>query len=136
VGSSSPRGRWRERRRLIVYYDGACSLCRRARDRLKRLDWLDLLEFVSFRDPDVVTRHGLDTVRLERRMQARPSRGSVTQEGFDAVWLVATRVPLLWPALPALALAKWTGLGRVAYDWVSAQRHGAGLVRPRSKNIR
>lgn len=102
---------------------------------MKRLDWLDLLEFVSFRDPEVIARHGLDAARLERRMQARLSRNGTIREGFEAVLLVVKRIPMLWPVLPALVLAKWTGVGRAAYDWVSARRHGAGLVRPRSKNI-
>jgi predicted DCC family thiol-disulfide oxidoreductase YuxK len=111
-------------KRLIVYYDGWCSLCGRSAAGVARLDWLRLLEFVSFRDPAVVERDHLDLERLRLRMQSRPAQDGPISEGIDAVIQVAWRVPLLWPALPLLLLARWIGVGQVAYDWVAARRHG------------
>ncbi|MDQ7858172.1 MAG: DUF393 domain-containing protein [Armatimonadota bacterium] len=114
---------WRRRLAVRVYYDGWCALCRRGAGMLRRLDWLGLLELVSFREADLAAREGLDLRRLEHRMQARPATGGPVREGVDAVVLVASRLPLLWPLWPILALARWTGVGGAAYDWIAARRH-------------
>jgi predicted DCC family thiol-disulfide oxidoreductase YuxK len=121
--AAGPREGWRRRLAVRVYYDGWCTLCRRSAGTLRRLDWLGVLELVSFRDEGVAERDGLDLQRLERRMQARPAAGGPVREGMDAVVLVAARLPLLWPVWPLLVAARWTGIGRAAYDWIAARRH-------------
>ncbi|GAB4199766.1 MAG: hypothetical protein OHK0022_20280 [Roseiflexaceae bacterium] len=107
--------------RVQVFYDGWCPFCRRSVALLGRLDTLGLLEPISFREPGVVNTYGLDAERAEARMQARGRRGT-TVEGIDAVLLIATRLPLLWPALPLLWTARALGAGQAAYDWIAARR--------------
>jgi len=119
--------------RLVVYYDGWCTLCQRSAAALKRLDWFGLLEMVSFRDPGVLERDGLDETRLQRRMQSRLARGGPIREGIDAVIQIAWRVPVLWPAAPLLLLARWAGIGQAAYDYIAARRHRGGLTGAHTK---
>lgn len=124
MDAAASRGRPFRGQRILIYYDGWCTLCRQSAARLKRLDWLDLLEFVSFRDPGVIEREGLNAGRLQRRMQSRRARGGPIHEGIDAVIQIAWRVPLLWLAAPVLLVARWTGVGQPAYDFIAARRHG------------
>ncbi len=118
--------------RVIVFYDGWCSLCRRSTATLKRLDLLGLLEPISFRDPGVVERYGLDPARATVRLHARAAGAPAPVEGIDAVILIATRLPPLWPLLPFLWLAARLGFGQRVYDWLAARRtiipagHGGG----------
>ncbi len=114
--------RIRERIRVFVFYDGRCLFCRRTMATLKRLDWLGLLEPVSFRDPGVIERFGLDPVRAAARLQARAAGAERPVEGIDAVILIATRLPPVWPAVPLLWIAARLGWGQRVYDWIAARR--------------
>ncbi|HEX2034367.1 MAG TPA: DUF393 domain-containing protein [Chloroflexota bacterium] len=117
-------GRVLARWRVQVFYDGWCPFCRRTAATLQRLDRFGLLELHSFRDSAVLATYGLDAARAEARMQARAVRWPAASlaEGIDAVTLVASRVPLLWPAVPLLWGAGRLGLGQRVYDWVAARR--------------
>ncbi|KRT77984.1 MAG: hypothetical protein XU14_C0003G0079 [Armatimonadetes bacterium CSP1-3] len=118
--------------RVFIFYDGWCTLCRRSTVALKRLDLLGLLEPVSFRDPGVVERYGLDPVRAAARLHAWAAGAPAPVEGIDAVMLIATRLPPLWPFLPVFWLAGRLGFGQRLYDWLAVRRtiipagHGGG----------
>mgnify|MGYP001609623291 CR=1 FL=1 len=119
--------------RLTVFYDGWCSMCIRSVRLLGRLDLLGWLTMVSFRDQETVTRYPLDLDRLERRMQVAGASGKV-REGMDAVLLVISRLPPLWPLLPLLAACR-LAWGQRAYDWLATRRliivpGACGRVRP------
>lgn len=122
VASAAPATRLRQRFRVLVFYDGRCLFCRRAVAALKRLDWLGLLEPVSFRDPGVIERFGLDPVRAAARLHTRAAGAPAPAEGIDAVTLIATRVPLLSPLVPFLWIAARVGWGQRVYDWIAARR--------------
>ena len=118
--------------RTTVFYDGWCSLCRRSVGTLKRLDLLGLLVPVSFRDPGILEQFGLDPARVAARLHARAAGAPVPVEGIDAVILIATRLPPLWPVLPVFWLARRLGFGQRLYDWLAVRRtifpagHGGG----------
>ncbi len=88
---------------------------------LKRLDLFRLLEPISVRDPAVVERFGLDPVRVVLRLHARAGNHPPA-EGIDAVILIATRLPPIWPAVPILWLAARLGFGQRLYDWLALRR--------------
>ena len=114
---------WLRRRfRVLIFYDGWCVLCRRAITTLRRLDILGLLEPVSFRDPGVLERFGLDPRRAAARLQAVAAIAASPVEGIEAVILIATRLPPAWPAVPLLWAATRLGLGQRVYDWIAARR--------------
>jgi predicted DCC family thiol-disulfide oxidoreductase YuxK len=106
--------------RVQVLYDGWCPLCTRSVARLERLDWLGLLVLTSFREPGVLARSGVAIERAEARMQA--IAGGTVVEGIHAISRIATRLPLLWPALPLLWLAARLGVGQQVYDWLATRR--------------
>ncbi len=111
----------RHRLQVFVFYDDWCSLCRRSMRTLKRLDLFRLLVPVSFRDPAVMQHFGLDPVRVVLRLHARAGDHPPV-EGIDAVILIATRLPPIWPALPILWLAARLGFGQRIYDWLALRR--------------
>lgn len=108
--------------RVQVFYDGWCPFCRRSIALLQSLDLFGLLEPISFRTPDVPTRYPVDPARAEMRMQACTRSSPAMREGIDAVMLVVTRLPWLWPILPGLWLARRIGVGQQLYDWLAARR--------------
>ena len=126
------RGGLSDRLQILVFYDGWCSLCRRSVATLQRLDFLGLLEPLSFRDPEVLKRFGLDPRRAAARLHAWAAGAPGPAHGIDAVILVAARLPPLWPLVPFLWIAARVGLGQPTYDWLAARRtivpagHGDG----------
>ena len=118
--------------RVFVFYDGWCTLCQRATATLERLDILGLLVPISFRDAGVVERFGLDPARAAARLHAQAAGAPAPVEGIDAVILIATRPPPLWPVLPVFWLARRLGFGQRLYDWLAVRRtitpagHGGG----------
>jgi predicted DCC family thiol-disulfide oxidoreductase YuxK len=108
--------------RVHLFYDGWCPFCRQSIATLQRLDLLALLEPVSFREPGVLRRFGLDVARAEARLQARTASSTTTVDGIDAFTLIATRLPALWPTVPVLWAASRLGLGQRIYDWIAVRR--------------
>lgn len=107
---------------IIVFYDGWCPLCNRARRRLARLDWLGRLRFVSIRDPGAARRAGVAPERLAARLHVQSVRTGRWAEGIWAVAAIAARLPLLWPLWPLLAVAGLSGLGQPVYDFIARRR--------------
>lgn len=106
---------------VTVFYDGWCPFCTQSVNTARRLDWLRLLKFVSFREPGVPERFGLDPDRLEQRLHSTGD-GKTFHEGIDGILQMVTRLPLLWPAVPFLFLSRWLGFGQRVYDWIAARR--------------
>jgi predicted DCC family thiol-disulfide oxidoreductase YuxK len=107
---------------IEVIYDGDCPMCGRIVDRWARsLDWLRLLGIASFRARGFVPPDGVTLADLEKRMYVSDGHG-VMSSGIDAVWMVATRLPLLWIALPLIWISRKLGFGRALYDLVAANR--------------
>ena len=108
----------------IVFYDGNCPLCARTAHWLKSLDWFGQLTWVSFREPGVPERYGLDLQRAEARLQMLHERGF--SEGFAALEAIARILPALWPFWPWLVVARWLRIGPRIYDWVARNRWRLG----------
>lgn len=106
---------------ITVYYDGWCPLCTGSKRRIEQWDWLDLIRFVSIRDPGAAASIGVDLALLEKRMYGRyPSGGTVN--GIGAIAAIALRVPAFLPLWPLLALSRLLGLGNWIYDQIAARR--------------
>lgn len=84
----------------MVYFDGACGMCRRSVRWLRRLDWLGRLEAAdstSLKDDEL-------PVSRERSLEGMPmrTRSGRVLVGFPAVRRALLQTPL--GALPAIAL--------------------------------
>lgn len=111
---------WRRRFGLKVFYDGWCPMCEQSITRLGRLDLLSLLQFISFREPGVVERYGLDPEKAARRIQTMAASGTI-REGIDSMIDIAARSVVLWPAVPLLMLCRLLA-GQRAYDAIASRR--------------
>jgi predicted DCC family thiol-disulfide oxidoreductase YuxK len=111
-------------RQAQVLYDGACPLCRKSVDLLRRLDWLHRLSYVDARDRDHLPPSDppLNSDRLLQEMHLLPPRGGQVYHGFKAFRWMAWRLPPLWPLLPFLYLPGMASLGQRVYLWVARNR--------------
>jgi predicted DCC family thiol-disulfide oxidoreductase YuxK len=111
---------FRRRLGLVVFYDGWCPLCTRSIRWLGRFDLLSLVRFVSFRDPGVVERYGLDERGAERRIQSVGWSGRL-HEGITAMLDIAVRSIPLWPAVPVFIICRMIA-GQRVYDAIASRR--------------
>jgi predicted DCC family thiol-disulfide oxidoreductase YuxK len=109
--------------RWLLLYDGACHLCRRSLQAVRRLDRAGRVEAVTF---DEARRRGLMEGLGEDAFHLRAPDGR-TWRGGDAVPVLAELLGLpAWPWRSAAARA----LTRRAYGWVARHRGALGRFLP------
>jgi predicted DCC family thiol-disulfide oxidoreductase YuxK len=107
---------------LLVFYDGYCPLCRNSKKAIEKADWLSKIDFLSFRDPDVMETYGLYGKNPEERMIGIRLGDRETYEGIETILQIVARVPLYWVFVPFLFIAVKIGLGQPAYDFIAKRR--------------
>lgn len=113
--------KWVQNRRVTVFYDGWCPFCRKSVETARKLDWFSLLTFVSFRDPGVIERYGLSPEKVEQRLHSTAD-GRHFRDGIDGIIQMSSRLPLLWPLVPLMWIARRIGMGQKAYDFIASRR--------------
>ena len=78
------------------------------------------MTFVSFREPGVVPRYGLDAERAAQRIHSVDAAGRVRQ-GIDAMIAIGGRTVVLWPLVLLFWLARLVA-GQRFYDAVASRR--------------
>jgi len=112
---------------LIVLFDGGCPICRRTVRTLRRIDWLDRLQFADATDPEIRDRiaPGLTDTAAMQQMNVVDGQGR-RYGGYDAQLRIAREVPLLWP----FSLTGWLPgvrqIGMAVYRFVAANRERRG----------
>jgi predicted DCC family thiol-disulfide oxidoreductase YuxK len=108
----------------VVLFDGDCRFCQRSVAILKRLDWLNKLQYQSARQVDQLPRTDppLDPEELMKEMHVVPRAGWPIYRGFQAFRWMAWRLPVLWLIAPLLYLPGVPWLGNKAYLWVARNR--------------
>jgi predicted DCC family thiol-disulfide oxidoreductase YuxK len=106
---------------LTIYFDGDCDFCNSVKSMFERLDFLRLLNFVSFRqaksDDLPVSREDLETAMYA------VSPSGITYRGMEAAASMMKRIPaLILPALFIIALNR-IGVGQRLYDMISNNRY-------------
>jgi len=109
---------------VVIWYDGACPLCRAVRAGLARRDRTGALCFVDFRDP-AQGPLPLSPAAHEAALVVREPGGAVTT-GFAAVRAVLARLPRWRRLAPLLGSFPLDRLGSAAYRL--AARHRRLLV--------
>lgn len=106
--------------RDVIYYDGACGMCRRSSAWLVRLDWLGRLER---RDMTAVPEAELP-VALEDAMRGMPmrTRGGRALAGFAAVRRALAQTPLGFLPGALLYVPGISQAGRLVYGRIAASR--------------
>jgi len=112
---------------LIVLFDGGCPICRRTVRQLRRLDWLQLLQFADATNEQVRTRvaPSLSFDDAMRQMNVVDGRGGLAG-GYDAQLRIARRVPLLVPFGLLGALPGIRQIGSAVYRYIAANRQRQG----------
>jgi len=106
--------------RDVIYYDGACGMCRRSSAWLERLDWLGRLER---RDLTAVPESELP-VPIDEAMRGMPmrTRGGRVLVGFPAVRRALAQTPVGFVPGALLYVPGVSHLGRWVYARVAAGR--------------
>jgi predicted DCC family thiol-disulfide oxidoreductase YuxK len=114
----------------IVFYDGRCRICRRARQTLGRFAPAGAVRFVDANDAEKLARYpemaGAD---VRGQMYVREPGGAVSC-GFDALVSLAPLMPAISWLSPLLRLRPVRAVGRRAYRWVADNRYRLGGQAP------
>jgi predicted DCC family thiol-disulfide oxidoreductase YuxK len=116
---------------LEVYYDGACPLCTREMQALRRRDRRGRIRWVDFTAPGFdAAAAGLSSQALADRIHARLPDGAVV-EGVEVFRRIGARLGLGWLVAPS-RLPGVRQLLDLAYRLIARNRPGAhrGSTRP------
>lgn len=113
----------------VLFFDGKCGMCTRARNRLVRLDRTGRVQTEPLQRPGAAERVGVDAERLSQAAWWLDSSGAV-YSGAKAVnaalsAALGTRLPLLVYSLPGIGC----GQERV-YRWIAENRYRFRGVTP------
>ncbi len=108
-----------------VIYDGDCPLCRKSVAILRKLDWLQRLEYVNARaaEQPLVQQPLLAAAPLLDEMHLLTPSGEHLYHGFSAFRWMAWRLPLCWLIAPLLYVPGVPRLGQRIYLWVAGNRY-------------
>jgi len=112
---------------LIVLFDGGCPICRRTVRQLRRLDWLQQLQFADATN-EPVRKQVTPSLSLDeamRQMNVVDGRGRLSG-GYDAQLRIARRVPLLLPFGVLGGLPGIRQVGSAVYRYIAANRQRQG----------
>jgi predicted DCC family thiol-disulfide oxidoreductase YuxK len=116
-------GRWLYRDEMVVLYDGNCKLCRRTLATLRVFDVFRRVAYVNALDQDAVKERELGWLESSALMKdMHVVVRSTKWTGFAAYRALASRIPLLWPALPFLYLWPIPAIGSWIYRRVADSR--------------
>jgi predicted DCC family thiol-disulfide oxidoreductase YuxK len=110
------------RSKLIVFYDGYCFLCVKIVNKWMKIDYLSLINFVSFRDEKSVLGETVDLNHFEKNMLSRIETEFNYYSGFDSFLKMTLRTPVLWLTLPIFYVLKILNIGDLLYNRVAKNR--------------
>lgn len=113
-----------ERRKLILFYDGMCPVCKRSRRWVERLDWLNRVEYADIHDREFANAQLPDVsyAGMLKEMYVKRPDGQY-YGGYDAFRALAPVLPLTWLCVPFMWLpgARW--LGAKVYKFIARNRY-------------
>lgn len=115
---------------LEVYTDGECPLCKWMRARVEPFDRQHRIEWLNFRDPEILERARPHTfAELNEEMHTRRPDGR-WNSGY-AGWVEILRVLPGWRLLaPLMSIPPATWLGPIFYRWLARRRYALFGVPP------
>ena len=118
----------RRDRSLVVLFDGGCPICRRTVRTLRRLDWLNRLQFADATNADI-RRQVAPSLSLDdamRQMNVVDAQGRLSG-GYLAQLRIARQLPALYPLGVLGALPGVKQMGTVVYRYIAANRTRHGV---------
>jgi predicted DCC family thiol-disulfide oxidoreductase YuxK len=117
-------------KKIEVYTDGHCNLCRWMRAHVEPLDRNHRIEWLDYNDAEILQRAAprtRDELADEMHMRTADGRWS---KGYFA-WIEVIRVLPRWRWLASImSLWPFTRLGPVFYQWLAARRYALFGVPP------
>ncbi|MRG85323.1 thiol-disulfide oxidoreductase DCC family protein [Salinibacillus xinjiangensis] len=107
---------------LIVFYDGWCPLCQRAKQNIQKLDRRGQILFYSIREPTVFREYHLDGLHVEERIYSIRKRDGSSFSGIYTIVEIAKRIPRYRVFVPLLSMSIVLGFGQKVYDWIASKR--------------
>ena len=117
-------------RRVEVYFDGQCPICRASRDWAARRDAEGRLVWIDATEPSCAGRLPATAAELARAVLVRGRDGSLVS-GYPAWVAVLAELPGWRGAGRLLGRPPLAWLGPSVYRLVAALRHALGGGRPR-----
>lgn len=103
---------------FIIYIDSWCPMCVHFGSWLKRLDIFNVIRLA-----DIRTYEGT-AISKEKGLEqlASINRYSCIFYGYDSIWQILVRLPLLWVFVPVFYILKVSRLGHWAYKELAIKR--------------
>ena len=111
----------RNERRWVLYYDGDCGLCDRAKRWLSRTDIFHRIAWVPYQSLERPPQ-GLTWKDLERAVYLDAGQGRL-DEGYYAFRMLTLRLPLLVALAPIFWFPGMNLVGEAVYGWVARNRY-------------
>ena len=108
-------------KKIDVYYDSWCPICKKFRNRLERMDVFNKLNFVTFRDSSISLKLNIPLENLEKEMHIKLPNEKIVS-GYDAICILFSKVPLLAWTWPFMKVFKILGLGNMIYNFIASRR--------------
>lgn len=101
--------------KLTVFYDSWCPICIKFKKNVTFLDLFCLINFRDIRSTDEIDELGL------KKMKSINFKGKFFY-GFDSIFEIVMRLPLMYVVLPFFFLLKITKSGSSLYEYISLNR--------------
>ena len=106
---------------IIVFYDNWCPNCSRFINIVKKTDWLNLIAVKKLREKqDTKSFSSLDYERAKKEMASY--NDGVWNYGFNSLFLIFIRLPILWIISPFFLLLKISSIGQILYIKLAINR--------------
>lgn len=100
--------------KLIIYYDGWCPICINFKKFVTKFDFLRLIDLKDIRKSSIIS---------DEKIQYMYSKNNKKEfYGFDSIFEVQKRLPLLWLFIPITLFLKVTKVGQYVYREFSIKR--------------
>lgn len=108
-------------KKLIIFYDNWCWYCSRFAYFIKKQDFLQKIEAKPLRntaDNQIFTK-----INFQKATEKMASfNGKKVFYGFDSIYLISKRLPILWLVFPLLFFLKITKIGNIIYREFATKR--------------
>lgn len=113
---------WLKSNRLSIFIDSWCPNCKRFGTTIKAIDMLGIVEVKDIRVFTSNFEDGLDIERGKKVMASKNSMGTYYY-GFESLYEISKRIPVLWIIFPMALIFKFTKLGNLLYNELAVRRN-------------
>ena len=106
---------------IIIFYDNQCPNCTRFTTNIKKLDWFHLIIIKKLRNSNHIGE--FKTIDLEKaKIKMASYIHNKWYYGYNSMFFIFSKIPVLWIILPLLYVLKITKLGELFYNEFATKR--------------